>query len=186
MFILYSVLIGFALGLILGGRPAGLAGIQFRFAWLIALGFLIQVLIFTTPLTERIGALGAPLYVLSTFAVFLALLTNLRIAGLPIIAIGAACNLVAIVANGGYMPASAAALAAAGMVPSGGYSNSTVLPNPSLAGLTDVYALPQWLPFANVYSVGDILIAVGIVVVFVVAMRTRPAAKQLDGSLSPT
>jgi hypothetical protein len=37
-----------------------------------------------------------------------------------------------------------------------------------------------------VYSVGDLLIAVGIVVVFVVAMRTRPAARQLDGSLSPT
>ncbi len=59
------------------------------------------------------------------------------------------------------------------------------MPDPSLAGLTDVYALPQWLPFNNVFSVGDILIAVGIVVVFVVAMRS-PAAKQLDHSLSPT
>jgi hypothetical protein len=186
MFILYSVLIGFALGLILGGRPAGLATIQFRYAWLIGLGFTIQVLIFSTPLTERVGDLGAPLYVLSTAVVFLALLTNLRIAGLPIVAIGAACNLVAIVANGGYMPASPAALVAAGIAPSGGYSNSMVLPDPSLAGLTDVYALPQWLPFNNVYSIGDILIALGIVVVFVVAMRSRPPVQQLGGSLSPT
>ncbi len=149
------------------------------------LGFTIQVLLFSTPLTDRIGALGAPLYVLSTGLVFLALLANLRIAGLPIVAIGAACNLVAIVANGGYMPASPSALLAAGIVPTSDYSNSTVVPDPSLAGLTDVYALPQWLPFNNVFSVGDILIAVGIVVVFVVAMRS-PAAKQLDHSLSPT
>lgn len=185
MFILYSVLIGLALGLILGGRLAGLAAIQFRFAWLIVLGFSIQVLLFSTPLTDRIGALGAPLYVLSTGLVFLALLANLRIAGLSVVAIGAACNLIAIVANWGYMPASPAALEAAGMVPTGGYSNSTVLHDPALAGLTDVYALPHWLPFANVYSIGDILITVGIIIVFVVAMRS-PAAKQLDHSLSPT
>ena len=186
MFILYSVIIGFALGLILGGRPARLAMIQFRFAWLIVLGFTIQVLLFSTPLTERIGDLGAPLYVLSTGAVFVALLTNLRIPGLPIVAIGAACNLVAIVANGGYMPAAPAALAAAGLLPSSGYSNSTVVPDPVLGGLTDVYALPPWLPFNNVFSIGDILIAIGIVVVFVVAMRDRTMDQQLDGSLSPT
>jgi hypothetical protein len=186
MFILYSVIVGFALGLILGGRPAGLAAIQFRFAWLIVVGFSIQVLLFSTPLTDRIGDLGAPLYVLSTGVVFVALLANLRIPGLAIVAIGAACNLVAIVVNGGYMPASPAALIAAGMLPSGGYSNSTVVADPVLAGMTDVYALPRWLPFANVYSIGDILIALGIVVVFVVAMRRRPAGGQLDGSLSPT
>jgi hypothetical protein len=37
--------------------------------------------------------------------------------------------------------------------------------------------LPRWLPFANIVSVGDILIAVGIVVVITAAMRagrTRP------------
>ena len=186
MFILYSVLIGLALGLILGGRPAGLGTIQFRFAGLIGLGFAIQVLLFSTPLTDRIGAFGAPLYVLSTGLVFIALLANLRITGLALVAIGAACNLVAIVANGGYMPASPTALLAAGMVHTGSYSNSTVVPDPVLAGLTDVYALPQWLPFTNVYSIGDILIAVGIVVVFVVAMRGRPSAQKLDRSLSPT
>ena len=186
MFILYSVVIGLGLGLILGGRPAGLAAIHFRFAGLIVLGFVIQLLLFSTPLTDRVGALGAPLYVLSTGMVFVALLANMRIPGLAIVAIGAACNLVAIVTNGGYMPASPSALLAAGMVPSGGYSNSTVVPDPALAGLTDVYALPQWLPFANVYSIGDILIAVGIVVVFVVAMRSRPPAQNLDRSLSPT
>jgi len=39
-----------------------------------------------------------------------------------------------------------------------------------------VIALPGWLPFTNIVSIGDILIALGIVVVIVAAMRAgRPA-----------
>ena len=93
-------------------------------------------------MSDRIGALGAPIYVASTGLVFLVLLANVRIAGLPIVAIGAACNLVAIVANGGYMPASAARALAAGKVPPATYSNSAVVRDPSLAPLTDIFALP--------------------------------------------
>lgn len=186
MFILYAVLVGLIVGLLLGGRPSALGSIQFRFAWLIGLGFGIQVLLFSTPLTDRVGELGAPLYVLSTALVFVALLTNVRITGLPIVALGAACNLAAIVANGGFMPASLAALAAAGMHPTSGYSNSAMVADPQLAFLTDVYALPTWLPFANVYSVGDVLIGLGIVVAIAAAMRRRPADQPAGGSLSPT
>jgi hypothetical protein len=43
--------------------------------------------------------------------------------------------------------------------------------------LTDVFAMPAWLPFANVFSVGDILIAAGVATTIVLAMR-RPS----DGS----
>ncbi len=186
MFILYSVLVGLLVGLLIGGRPAGLATIQFRFAWLIALGFAVQVVLFSTPLTDRIGDLGAPLYVASTAVVFVGLLANVRVTGLPIVALGAACNLAAIVANGGYMPASPAALAAAGMLPTSGYSNSAVVIDPQLGFLTDLYALPTWLPFSNVYSVGDILIGLGIVVAIAAAMRRRPVADAADGSLSAT
>jgi multisubunit Na+/H+ antiporter MnhE subunit len=53
--------------------------------------------------------------------------------------------------------------------------------DPLLWPLTDIFALPAWLPFANVYSVGDVLIGAGVVTVIVGAMRrgttsrTRPA-----------
>ena len=33
---------------------------------------------------------------------------------------------------------------------------------PGIGGLTDVYAMPAWLPFANVFSIGDAIIGVGI------------------------
>jgi Family of unknown function (DUF5317) len=175
MFILYAVVIGLALGLLLGGRPARLGALQFRFAWLAVLGFGIQVLIFSGPISDRIGWLGVPAYVASTGLVFFVLLVNIRIPGLPIVALGAASNLIAIVANGGYMPASAAALTAAGRAPAVGYSNSAIVTDPALAPLTDLFSLPVWLPFSNVFSIGDILIGVGIAVAIVVAMR-RPAA----------
>ena len=46
--------------------------------------------------------------------------------------------------------------------------------------LTDIFALPTWVPFANVFSVGDVLIAAGVVVVIVAAMR-RPVPELAAG-----
>jgi hypothetical protein len=172
MFVLYALLIGVILGLVLGGRPAGLAAIQFRWSGLMLGGLLFQVLLFSDLVAERIGPLGPPLYVASTAAVLAAVLANWRIPGMPIVAMGAACNLLAIVANGGYMPAGRAALDALGKTDPVIYSNSAVIENPALAPLTDMFALPTWLPFTNVFSIGDALIAVGVVVTIVVAMRS--------------
>jgi hypothetical protein len=43
--------------------------------------------------------------------------------------------------------------------------------------LTDIFALPPGLPLANVFSIGDVLIGLGIVLVIALGMRgaTRPA-----------
>ena len=43
----------------------------------------------------------------------------------------------------------------------------------------DIFALPSWLPFANVFSIGDVLIGLGIVAAIVIAMR-RPAGAELN------
>ena len=47
MFILYAIVVGLALGLVSGGRPAGLAELHFRWAWLIVAGLLVQVVLFS-------------------------------------------------------------------------------------------------------------------------------------------
>jgi lipoprotein signal peptidase len=103
--------------------------------------------------------------------VLAALATNARITGVPIVLAGAASNLAAIVANGGYMPAGADAMAALGWSLGDEYSNSTVVARPALELLTDIFALPAWVPFTNVFSIGDVLIGVGVCVVIVAAMR---------------
>ena len=40
-------------------------------------------------------------------------------------------------------------------------ANSTASSDPSLPWLVDRWAAPDWLPLANVFSVGDVVIAVG-------------------------
>ena len=176
MFILYAVLIGFVLGLLVGGRPAGLAEVKLRWSWVIVGGLFVQVVLFSDPVSERIGALGPPIYVASTAMVIAAVVANRAIPGMLVVAAGAASNLIAIIANGGFMPVSAGAAAVLGAHQPPAYSNSIQLPDPVLAPLTDIFAMPPWVPFANVFSVGDVLIGVGIVIVIVTAMRSRSAA----------
>lgn len=171
MFILYAVPIGLLAGFVAGGRLTGLATIQLRWSWIIVSGLLTQVLLFSEPVSARIGGLGPPIYVASTALVIGAVLANRAVTGMLIVAVGAMSNLAAIVANGGYMPADPAALTALGAAHPTAYSNSTIVPDPLLAPLTDIFALPAWIPFANVFSVGDILIGIGVGVVIVTAMR---------------
>jgi hypothetical protein len=175
MFILYALIAGLIVGVALGGRPSNLAGIRFRWAPLIVLGFLAQVVLFTDAVAERVGDAGPVIYVATTALVGAAVLRNIRLPGVPLIVLGALSNLAAILANGGYMPATPDAMASLGKGAPTIYSNSAVVPDPGLPWLIDRFALPHGVPFANVFSVGDILLAVGVFVLVVSAMR-RPVA----------
>jgi hypothetical protein len=174
VFLLYAVAAGIVVGLLLGGRLERLDGLRLRWVPLALAGLVVQLVLFLRPVGDAVGSLGPPIYVASTMAVLAFVARNVRVAGMAVVTLGAASNLAAIVANGGYMPASASALAAAGLDPSTGYSNSVVLPDPALASLTDIFALPAWVPLANVFSVGDLLIGVGVAVAIAVSMRRRP------------
>jgi hypothetical protein len=173
MFILYPLLMGVLIGLLTGGSPAALGRLHLRWAGLAVGGLATQVLVFSTPFGDVIGGLAPIVYIASTLASLLFVLANVRLPGLVLVAAGAASNLLAIVANGGYMPATAAALAAVGHQIGAGYSNSTTAATVALAPLTDIFALPRQLPMANVFSFGDVLIGAGVFVLVLVAMR-RP------------
>lgn len=173
MFILYSVLAGLVAGVLLGGRIEGLAGLRIRWAAAVLAGMVVQVILFTDVVAVRVGELGPVIYVASTALVVAAVARNLRIAGMPIVLAGALMNLAAILANGGYMPAAASAMGEVGMALPSGYTNSSLVAEPALWFLTDIFALPAWMPFANVFSAGDVVIGAGIVTVIVAAMRRR-------------
>ena len=102
MFILYAVLIGLVLGFVLGGRLSGLATVDFHWPWLAIGGFLVQLVLFTEPVSSIVGDLGPPLYVASTGAVLVAVIRNVRIPGMALVAVGAGANLAAIVASVGH------------------------------------------------------------------------------------
>ena len=175
MFILYAIPVGLLIGRLLGGRVEHLAEIRFRWAPLALAGLLAQVVLFAGPVASTVGSLGPPLYVASTAAVLVAVLRNVRLPGIALVVAGALSNLAAIVANGGVMPASPEAVAGLGMEASDGFSNSVVLSDPALRPLTDIFALPAWVPFANVFSIGDVLIAVGVAVAIASGMSGRDA-----------
>jgi hypothetical protein len=170
VFILYAVPVGLAIGWILGGRLEGLAGLRVRLGWLALGALLVQVALFSPVAATLPDGLARAAYVVSTGAVLVAVLANWRLAGVPLIALGAAANLAAIVANGGAMPADPAALAAAGITLDGP-SNSAVLAEPALRPLTDIFAMPAAVPLANVFSVGDALIGAGLAIVIAAGMR---------------
>ena len=143
-----------------GGRLGALVEVRLRHGWAIFAALGLEIAAMELPgLPDR---LRAALLVLAypVGAVFLA--ANRRVPGIPLAALGAALNLLAIAANGGVMPASAAAVARAGLADDPGFQNSAVLADPRLAFLGDVFAVPASWPLSNVFSVGDVLIAVGL------------------------
>lgn len=172
MFMLYALAAGVAIGWLLGGRLSGLGRLRIRWAPLALVGLLAQVVLFFEPVAERIGGAGPLVYIGSTLVVLVVVCRNLAVPGLALVAVGTASNLAAILANGGSMPASAAALALVGHAVNDGYSNSTVVADPALWPLTDIFAIPAPMPFANVLSVGDILIGIGVAWAVVAAMRS--------------
>jgi len=173
VFILYAVLAGLVIGLVTGGSTARLGDLRFRWGPLIVAGTAIQVLLFSSPLGDAIGPAAPVVYIGSNVAVLVAVWRNLAIPGLPLVLLGGIANLVAIIANRGYMPVSPDALAAMGRVPREGYTNSRLVEGVVLEPLTDLFAMPTWIPMANVFSLGDVLIGFGAAIAIVAAMHGR-------------
>lgn len=177
-----------------GGRLVRIADISVRWGWaiLIAIGLQIYVISF---LPDRFGELPEWLHVASYFFAALFVVANIRIPGMVLIAVGGLCNAVAIVANDGVMPASPAALRSAGFAEEvGGFANSAAVDDPKLLFLGDVFAIPDSVPILdNVFSIGDVFIAVGLVVLIhgvcgsrLVPARLRwPAASDNSAAAEP-
>lgn len=175
MLLLYAIAAGLLLGRVRGGHVSVLAGLRIRWVWLAVAGLVFQLLLFSPLVAERVGTAGPLLYVVSNALVFAVLLRNLDLPGLPLVALGASLNLAAIVANGGYMPSDPAAwqaLSGVAGVPTDAYTNSALIgPGTALARLGDVFVLPRPIPFANVFSMGDVLIGLGIAWCLMRSMR---------------
>jgi hypothetical protein len=175
MVLALAVGLGLVLGLALGGRIAALAAMRIRAVWLFYVAIGLQVAGFPSGvLPWSIGdSLATGLWLASYAVLIVAALVNLRLAGAGIVALGMLSNLAAVMANGGHMPARASALRAAGVLYRGVHNNSAVASHPSLPWLIDRWPVPAWIPMGNVCSVGDVLIAVGAVVLVCAGMGVR-------------
>ena len=172
MVLLFGVLIGLVAGLALGGSFDRLADIKLRGSALFGIVLGVQIVAYPTgilPFAISDG-LATALWLCSYGALVLLAVLNRKLRGFPIAAAGMLSNLVAVLVNGGHMPALPSALAAAGTPIEHLHNNSVVVDNPHLAWLIDRWGAPDWVPLANVYSVGDVLLAVGTVVIVAAAM----------------
>jgi len=156
-----------------GGRLGALAEIRPRAVWAVLLAAAIQVGV--TQIPGGSHELHVGLHVLSYVLDAYFLFANRRRAGVPLVGVGAALNVLAIVTNGGVMPANAAALRISGIASRPGFDNSAVLAHPHLAFLGDVIPVPGPWPIGNVLSVGDLIIFIGALVVLHVACGSRVA-----------
>jgi MFS family permease len=144
------------------GRLLSLAEVHFRGVWALAGALALQVAFRISAPGDDLPEVYGSLHLASYALAGLFLWANRRLPGAWLIALGGAMNLLAIAANQGVMPASPEALATAGLIDAPRwFTNSAYLPNPNLAFLGDVFAVPPPFPFHNVFSPGDVLIALG-------------------------
>jgi hypothetical protein len=146
-----------------GGRLGALADIRPRAVWAVLLAAAIQVAI--TQMAGGSHELHVVLHVFSYVLDAYFLFANRRLAGVPLVAVGAALNVLAIVTNAGVMPANAVALRISGIASRPGFDNSAVLAHPHLAFFGDVIPVPGPWPIGNVLSAGDLIIFLGALIV---------------------
>jgi Family of unknown function (DUF5317) len=160
-----------------GGRLSRLADIRIRAVWAVLLAVAIQVGISDVAPGGSHWvhvALNIASYTLDAYFLF----ANRRLTGVPIVALGAGLNLLAIAANGGVMPASASALRISGIAERAGFDNSAHLAHAHLAFLGDVIPVPGPWPIGNVLSLGDLTIFVGALIILHHACGSRLAPRR--------
>lgn len=163
MLILAFVALAILLVPLTGGRLGRLGELRPRHQKLIVAALLVQVLVISVvPHWNRVFVVSVHIASYALAAAFLWI--NRRVPGLPLLGAGAGLNATAILANGGTMPADPGALAAVGIAETAEeFVNSGAVADPKLSFLGDIMASPAWLPFQNVFSIGDALILVGAV-----------------------
>jgi hypothetical protein len=154
---------GVLLGLAFGGSLGKLAELSFRWWWLALLGLAVQFV------PVHAHALAVGLLILSYALLTVFVLANIRMPGMPLIAIGFVLNMVAVAANGG-MPVSDHALHVAYgkdylaqvrelTAGRGGAKHHLQRPDDVLVILTDV--IPIGAPVHVIASAGDLLSLIG-------------------------
>lgn len=193
MALILPFVVGLAVAPLLGGRWEPLGRLQLRATPLFYAAIALQVAAFPIRrMPWRTPDRAAVVLWLASFALFaVALLLNGRLPGVRLVAAGLVSNLAAVVANGGHMPALPSALRGAGLHFTVS-RNSAEVAAPHLSWLVDRWSAPGWIPWANVFSVGDVAIAAG-GLVFALAIteagrgwRRRPAAGTPTSSSSPS
>lgn len=187
MVLALAVLAAVGIGLVTGGRLTELARLEIKWWPVLLAGVALQAYTVGHWTTEAVA--GVPIrqaVFVGTHAIILAVAAaNLKLPGLRAVVLGATANLAALLANGGLMPVSAEARVAAGhqaaldSLATGAMvlgSKGVIIPaeQANLWLLTDMLVIPRPFPITAIFSIGDLLVALGLGYLIVTTMRRGP------------
>ena len=153
-----------------------IASISLRAPWLALVALALQIPLLRAPFvpTQQVVAAEA-LFLLSHLLLLFFVWLNRRLVGIQIVGLGVLCNLVVILTNGGFMPITPETLVRINPGSTLDYwtvgfhygnSKDVILlgHDTILWVLSDILVLPPPFPWPTAFSVGDLLIAAGIIV----------------------
>jgi ABC-type antimicrobial peptide transport system permease subunit len=165
VFLVVFLILALLSALVLGGDVRRLGDVRLQRVWTVLTALALQILVITIVPDADPGWLAVIHVASYAFAGYFIWL-NRRVPGLVIVGLGWALNALVIAVNGGVMPASprVAESGSRGVDVGREFLNSRPLDSPRLSFLGDNFSLPQSWPFHNVFSIGDVFIALGVFV----------------------
>lgn len=178
MILALAVALGLAISWVRHGNRTfqRIAALPLRWVWLALVALVLQWPLLRAPKgpVQSVGVQQV-LFLLSYPFLLAFVWRNRHMAGIQIVGLGVICNLLVIIVNGGLMPITTETLlqinpgSTLEQWPVGthyGYSKDIILlrDQVKLWALSDILVAPPWWPYPAAFSVGDVLIAAGIIV----------------------
>jgi len=180
MILIWAVVLGLLAALVRYGKHAfsHLASIPLRYVWLILLAVVLQIPLLRSPTGPlQIFRIQQALFLASFLLLLLFVWLNRHLFSVMVIGTGILLNLIVILSNGGYMPISPQTLTR--INPDSQleewevnthyeYSKDAILEpdNTQLKLFSDIFIIPVPIPVRAAFSIGDLIIAIGIVLLF--------------------
>lgn len=178
-----GLVLGIIIGKLRGGKIQNIGKFMFRTSYLLVFSIIIQLgtSILISLGHETVIQYRLLLYIISYIMLFIVLFLNLGRKSVWVILIGAIANFAAIVLNGGSMPIDITILE------KGGFAN--ILASLEIGAMKNYinikeaysftvhlakrFITPEWYPFKQVFSIGDILISIGLLLLTQSIMQIR-------------
>lgn len=182
-FTLTVVLLAVVVSYLRGGRLQRIADAHLQLPWLLFAGLGLQITVDVATGRGMLGdasTTGLTLLIVSQALVVGWLVLNRQLPGVGLVALGLALNAVVIAANGA-MPVDPGAMRALGLgelqVPLG--KHTLLTDRTRLPWLADIFPLP---PLRSIISIGDVVLAAGMLPLTHALMTWRPEHERRGGS----
>jgi len=184
-FFAYFIIAALLIGFLLRGNLLNLADRPFRCLWLALIAVVLRFTVLSNAfLASPLKYLSVPSQIISFILLLIVAAFNLSIPGMKALGLGILLNLIVMVANGGYMPVSPDDLVEIGhprqaeILRAGGtdFYGIALTAQTRLPFLADIFVLPRFFPIRYVFSPGDALIGIGLIIILVWGMVKNPPA----------